>query len=167
MRFIFVIFPFTSDVTICLLHNFLIVKLLRPLSIEACTSHVGFSDRHFAVTLLSFLVCLSSKFGMILNSFSTSRKCSLPKNVCPRVNSILLGPRPRSSSNIICSSSESYITVSWYLKLLGLRKGLEKFNCHTEKSSRGLQPPVHRPSGCLVVRRITYVISHIGGVIHE
>lgn len=101
------------------------------------------------------------------DSFSTSRKCSLPKNVCPRVNSILLGPRPRSSSNIICSSSESYITVSWYLKLLGLWKGLEKFNCHTEKSSRGLQPPVHRPSGCLVVRRITYVISHIGGVIHE
>lgn len=65
---------------VCSLHNVMIEKLLAPLSIEACTHHVHFSDRHpVEALLLSTLVCSSSTFFMITNSLSMSRKCALSK----------------------------------------------------------------------------------------
>lgn len=47
---------------VCSLQNFLIVtKFFAPLLIEACTRHVQFSSRHFAMTLNIF------KFEIIQN----------------------------------------------------------------------------------------------------
>lgn len=70
-----------------------------------------------------YLRCLSSKTFTSANSLSTSWKCLLSEKVYSRVNLISLDLRLGSSS-IITLIFKIIITKSWFIKLLGLRRGL-------------------------------------------
>lgn len=71
------------------------------------------------------LICPSSKFFIMANSFSALWKCPLSEKVYPIVKSISFSPQPKLSSTITDSSVESFIIRSWRTRLLGLRRVLK------------------------------------------
>lgn len=131
---------------VCSLQNFLFKKILAPLSIVACTCHVHFRSSIWRTLLLSPLICSSSKVFIMTISLTA-------KN-CPRVDSISFGTR--SSYNITSSSSESFVTTSWCIILLQLRKDWKVESVVREKF---FLPPASNPSKWwLAVGRVIHIV---------
>lgn len=149
-----------------LITQLLVEKFCVPLSIEACTRHVHFSNRQYLSTTCSNIYKV--KYYTITNSLSMSWEMFSVREGLPESEFVLY-----QSSTQVALQHNGLIFKVIYNKIMVYyaarnAKELEsEISCQTNKYSRGLPPTMHQRGGQPTIGRVICIVSPIRDVIAE